>query len=409
MVWLYNFGIFLYRLAIGIASFFSPKARLWVSGRKDLFSKIKAFRKQNEDKLVWFHCASLGEFEQGRPVIEGLKRKKPDWKIVVTFYSPSGYEIRKNYALADAVFYLPLDTKNNAQNFIKSLRPDYAVFVKYEFWYHHLFELNRRSIPTLLISSIFRKEQIFFKCYGGLHRQMLNFFDHIFVQDKLSLLNLKRINIQNVIISGDTRIDQVLSIAKEGKAIPNIAFFKGENQLLVCGSTWEKDEKILAEVIADNKFPDWKFIIAPHEIGEKHLKQIEAILPLPTIRFSKINEQNSNGFRVLLIDNIGLLSALYRYGDLAYIGGGFGAGIHNTLEPMAHGLPVIIGPKYQKFSEAIYLVKSGGGFSINNKNDLQNIFTTMSNEEMRKLAAEKAKRYILENEGASIGVIKIFS
>ena len=405
MIWLYNFGIFLYRLSIGIASFFNPKARLWISGRKDLLSKIEIFRNQNEGKLVWFHCASLGEFEQGRPVIEGLKKKQPDWKIVVTFYSPSGYEIRKNYTVADAVFYLPLDTKKNAQKFIKSLRPDYAIFVKYEFWYHHLFELNHRSIPTLLISATFRKEQIFFKWYGGLHRRMLTFFDQIFVQDKLSASNLQKIDIQKITLSGDTRIDRVLSIAKEGKTIRKAALFKGNHPLLICGSTWEKDEKILAGVMANDKFPNWKFIIAPHEIGEKHLKQIEEIIPLPTIRFSKVTEQNIEDFRVLLIDNIGLLSALYHYGDLAYIGGGFGAGIHNTLEPMAHNLPVIFGPKYKKFSEAKYLVISGGGFSINNKTDLQNVFANLSNEEKRKVAAKKAKAYILENEGASVGVV----
>lgn len=405
MIVLYNFGIFLYRLAIGIASFFNPKARLWVSGRKDLFSKIKVFRQENEGKLVWFHCASLGEFEQGRPVIEGLKKKQPGWKIVVTFYSPSGYEIRKNYALADAVFYLPLDTRKNAKKFIRLLQPDYAIFVKYEFWYHHLFELNRLSIPTFLISAIFRKEQIFFKWYGSLHRKMLTFFNQLFVQDKLSLMNLQDIDIQKITLSGDTRIDRVLSIAREGKTIPNIEFFKGDSLLLICGSTWGKDEELLAKLIANEKFSNWKFIIAPHEIEEKHLKQIEAILPLPTIRFSKATGQNVKNFRVLLIDNIGLLSSLYRYGDLAYIGGGFGKGIHNTLEPIAHGLAVIIGPKYKKFSEAVYLVNAGGGFTINNMIELDKIFTYLGNEKVRQEAAMNAERFIFENKGASTEVV----
>ncbi len=405
MIVLYNFGIFLYRLGIGIASFFNPKAQLWVSGRRDLFSKTTAFRAQNEGQLIWFHCASLGEFEQGRPVIEGLKKDRPDWKIVVTFYSPSGYEIRKNYAVADAVFYLPLDTKNNARKFIDALRPDYSVFVKYEFWYHHLFELKRRSIPTILISSIFRKEQIFFKFHGSLHRKMLHFFDCIFVQDELSKKNLLDIDIQHIKLSGDTRIDRVLSIAEIGKSIPLAAQFKGNSPLLICGSTWGQDEKTLSGVIANKVFSDWKFIIAPHEIGEKHLKQIEAILPFSSVRFSKVNEQNINDFRVLLIDNIGLLSRLYKYGDLAYIGGGFGAGIHNTLEPMAHGLPVIFGPKYRKFTEAVYLVDSGGGFVVNDSQDLMKVFVNLTDEENLKEAAGKARDYILENEGASAGVI----
>jgi len=406
MIFLYNFGIFLYRLAIGLASFFSPKARLWVSGRKGLFSEVESFRKQNEGKLIWFHCASLGEFEQGRPVIEALKKGQLDWKIVVTFYSPSGYQIRKNYSFADGIFYMPLDTSKNAKRFINALNPHYAVFVKYELWYHHLFELNRRSIPVILISAIFRKEQIFFKAYGKLHRKMLGFFENIFVQDKLSQNNLLDIGIQQVKLSGDTRIDRVLSIAKEERLIPQAKYFKEDKPLLICGSTWGQDEKILASVIADKKFSDWKFIIAPHEIGENHLKQIETILPLPSIRFSKINEQNASEYRILVVDNIGLLSALYRYGDLAYIGGGFGAGIHNTLEPMAHGLAVIFGPKYKKFAEAVYLEKSGGGFVINDQNDLKNIFNALSNEEKRKIAAVKARKYIEENEGASVEVLK---
>lgn len=405
MIFFYNLGIFFYRMAIGIASFFSPKAQLWISGRSGLFLKIKTFREKNEGKLIWFHCASLGEFEQGRPVMEGLKEKQPDWKIIVTFYSPSGYEIRKNYKLADAVFYLPLDTKKNAQKFVNALRPHYAIFVKYEFWYHHLSELNQRAIPTLLISAIFRKEQIFFRWYGGLHRQMLTFFEQIFVQDKLSLQNLQDIDIQNIILSGDTRIDRVLSISKEGKTIPNIATFKGDSPLLICGSTWGKDEEILAEVIANDKFSNWKFVIVPHEIDEKHLKKIETILPLSSVRFSEMKERNLSDFRVLLVDNIGLLSALYRYGNFAYIGGGFGAGIHNTLEPMAHGLPVVFGPKYRKFSEAVYLFNSGGGFSIRNEIDLQNVFMNLSDEKIRRIAADKSKKYILENEGASAVVI----
>ena len=405
MIALYNFGIFLYRLGIGIASFFNPKAQLWVAGRQDLFPKITTFREQNEGQLIWFHCASLGEFEQGRPVIEGIKKEMPDWKIVLTFYSPSGYEIRKNYSQADAVFYLPLDTKKNARKFVDALRPDYAVFIKYEFWYHHLFELNQRSIPIILISAVFRKEQIFFKTYGRLHRKMLSFFEYIFVQDELSQNNLLSIDIQQVKISGDTRIDRVLSIAQAGKSIPKAARFKDDAPLLVCGSTWGQDEKILAEVMANKAFADWKFVIAPHEVGEKHLKQIEAILPLSFIRFSTINEQDLSNYRVLLIDNIGLLSSLYRYGDLAYIGGGFGAGIHNTLEPMAHGLPVIFGPKYQKFTEAVYLVNSGGGFVVNDSQDLNKVFINLIEEEKRKKAAIKAKNYILENEGASVEVL----
>lgn len=406
MLFLYNLGIYIYRILIGLAAIFNPKARLWVSGRVDLFEKISNFRVSNEGKLVWIHCASLGEFEQGRPVIESLKKQRPDWKIMVTFYSPSGYEIRKNYEAADAVFYLPLDTKDNAQKFVKSLRPDVAIFVKYEFWYHHLRTLATHDIPTILISSVFRKNQIFFRSYGSLHRQILSFFTKIFVQDRLSFENLQSIDIQHIELSGDTRIDRVLSIAKAQKKIEKATIFKEKNKILICGSTWEADENIIAEVISAPAFLGWKFIIAPHEIDEAHLLSIEKKMPLPTIRFSKINTENAAENRILLIDNIGLLSALYSYGDLAYIGGGFGAGIHNTLEPMAHGLPVIFGPKYHKFGEAVYLTKSKGGFAIENAGDLREIFLSLSDGNQRDKAAKSAKQYILENQGASEGVVQ---
>lgn len=403
---LYKSAVQLYRLGIRIAALRSPKARAWQDGRVDLFEKIKTFRAAHPGYLVWFHCASLGEFEQGRPVIEGLRRDRPEAVIVVTFYSPSGYEIRKNYAAADGVFYLPLDTEKNAEQFLSALLPDLVVFVKYEFWYYHLKAVKNRHIPLLLISALFRKKQLFFKAYGGAYRKMLPLFDRIFVQDKTSADLLQSIDYQNFTLAGDTRTDRTADIAASNKRIEKSEVFAGKSPVLVCGSTWSPDEDLLTAVMTDPAFADWKFIIAPHEIHAAHLNRLEAKISLPCVRFSAAGTKYLQKARVLIIDNIGMLSALYRYGAAAYIGGGFGVGIHNTLEPAAYGIPVIFGKKYKKFAEAVSLVQTGGGFSVQTAEDLRAVFLKLNNADFRAKAGAKARVYIDENRGATAVILK---
>lgn len=408
MIYIYNIAIFFYVSAIRIAAKFSPKAKLWVAGRRGLFQEIKKFREDNLGQLIWFHCASLGEFEQGRPVIELWKQRFPDWKIVISFYSPSGYEIRKNYDQVDAVFYLPADTKSNARKFINTLQPDIAIFVKYEFWYHHLNELSNLNIPTYLISAIFKENQIFFKWYGQLHQKMLSFFNYIFVQNKKSAQLLHSTNCHEHSTVGDTRTDRVADIVAKKKNIQVAADFSAHHEILVCGSTWEADEDLLAKTSIKNVLQNWKIIIAPHEINESHLNQIENKFP-NSIRYSEANKENIRSAQVLIIDNIGMLSSLYAYGDIAYIGGGFGVGIHNTLEPAAHGLPIIFGSKYQKFSEAIALIQKEAAFSISNEEDLEQVLIKLQDSKYRAGAGKKAADYISTNLGATEKIVSYLS
>lgn len=401
---LYNLSILLYQFLIYLAAPFHSKAKLWLNGRQQLFKKIEE-KISNEEKMIWLHCASLGEFEQGRPLIEQLKKEKPKHKILLTFYSPSGYEIRKNYPLADYVFYMPLDTAAHAKAFLDIVQPDVVYFIKYEFWYHFLNELKKRGIPTLLVAAVFRKNQVFFKWYGGFFRKMLDSFSHIFIQDDASLDLLKSIKIEHVSVAGDTRIDRVMSIAKEAKDFPLIAKFSESAPILVAGSTWPRDEAILADFINKNSENNWKYIFAPHEIKDSKIAHLESLLQVATLRYSEANAANILNAQVLIIDNIGMLSALYQYGKVAYIGGGFGAGIHNTLEPIAFGLPVFFGPKYQKFIEAQWLVQHRGAFVVQHPDDFQNIFQQLSQEVFYTEASATARRYILQNQGATRKVL----
>jgi 3-deoxy-D-manno-octulosonic-acid transferase len=406
MLLLYNAGIRLYFLAVYLVSIFNKKAKHWISGRK----------KQHLIKSgpsAWFHFASLGEFEQGRPVLEQMRVLRPELKIIITFFSPSGYEIRKNTPLADHVYYLPLDTAKNARQFVNTIEPVVVIFTKYEYWYHFYKELNDRHIPLYIISGIFRPGQIFFKWYGGLHRRMLSFVTHFFVQDEPSKQLLQTIGITNSTISGDTRFDRVWANAKQPKALPLISQFKGNHQLFLAGSTWPPDEQLLVGLIKAN--PEWKFIIAPHEIGDEKISKLADILsPFSAIKYSQIinntkllanKPQLNTNYQCLIIDNIGMLSSLYQYGDIAYIGGGFGAGIHNTLEAAAFGLPVIFGPNYEKFKEAKDLISLGAGFTISNAGDLETIAgKLMGNEQFRTLAGQTAGKYVAEHTGAT-GII----
>lgn len=397
---LYNLGISLYYFGIWIASFFNKKAKLWIEGRKDIFTKIKSQITDNQS-IIWFHCASLGEFEQGRPLIEKIKKDLPDHKILLTFFSPSGFEIRKDYELADYIFYLPIDTKKNAIKFLKLVQPKMAFFVKYEFWFNFLQQLNQQNIPTYLVSSIFRKDQIFFKSYGSFFKKMLFFFDHIFVQNEKSKSILLENGVSHISVAGDTRVDRVLEIQKNKKSFDKIVTFKGTAEILIGGSTWPPDEDIFIEWIQSQKDFRWKFIIAPHDISESHIMEIEKKLKVNTIRFSNANALNSAGAKVMIIDNIGMLSSLYQYGKVAMIGGGFGNGIHNTLEPIAFGLPVIFGKKYQKFEEANRLVITGGGFSISNYLEFEEVIKNLEENNFYNNASTKAKNYILDNQGAT--------
>ena len=400
MVFLYNIAIWFYKTGIYIASHFNPKAKLWVNGRKDIFQQLKNTIPKNE-KIFWMHCASLGEFEQGRPLLEKIKKEKPSYKILLTFYSPSGFEIRKNYQGADFVFYLPSDSKKNAQQFLNIVNPSIAVFVKYEFWYHYLNELQQRAIPTYLVSAIFRENQIFFKSYGGIFRKMLTMFTHLLVQDKKSKTLLLQNNTLPVTVVGDTRIDRVLDIAQQSKSFPLVDAFVGTSNIMICGSTWPTDEAILIPFFNQKKSNHWKFIIAPHEIDDSHISSIERDLKTSFIRYSDANQIKVTAARVLIINNIGMLSSLYKYGRVAFIGGGFGSGIHNTLEPIAFGLPTIFGKKYKKFEEAKYLVNSGGGFSISNQKELEKVMENLEHEEFYNNTSTKAKTYISQNKGGT--------
>lgn len=404
MVWGYNFGILLYTTAIRLVAPFNEKAALWIKGRKRIREKIKQIPR-NKEQLVWFHAASLGEFEQGRPVMEALKKAEPDTCILLTFFSPSGYEIRKNYTGADYILYLPADTPSNARFFIEHFQPDAALFIKYEFWYNYLAELYKQNIPVYLFSAIFRKEQPFFKKWGSLHRKMLHFFTRLFVQDTESVRLLAEIGIQSVQQTGDTRFDRVKQIASDAKEIEKVEKFLNGSPAVICGSTWPPDETLLLDYINTYR-GNYKWIVAPHEIGENHIK---TILEKCQKRICRYTDEKADlvHAEVLIIDCIGLLSSVYRYGRIAYIGGGFGAGIHNTLEAAVYGIPVIFGPNYQKFKEAVNLIQTGGAFSFQKKEELQELLDRfIRHPSIAETAGHKALEYVNSQLGATEIIIQ---
>ncbi|GIQ57461.1 3-deoxy-D-manno-octulosonic acid transferase [Flavobacterium collinsii] len=406
--------LFLYNLVISIAGFFlkivalfSPKIKLFVEGRKNVFSILEEKIKPS-DKTIWFHSASLGEYEQGLPVIEKIKEKYPTHKIIITFFSPSGYEVRKNNTIANVTLYLPLDTKSNAKKFLKLAHPELAFFIKYEFWLNYLSQLETSQTPTYLISGIFRDNQMFFKWYGGFYRKALKAFTYFFVQNKSSKEKIERIGFQNVVVSGDTRFDRVNAILERDNTLDFIEQFKNNTPTIVIGSSWPKDEALLAEYI-NQAGEDVKFIIAPHNIKTDQIASLKAQITKLTVLFSEKKDKDLSSYNVFIIDTIGLLTKIYSYGTIAYVGGGFGnPGIHNILEPATFGIPIVIGPNYSNFAEAIQLVKLGGCLVISNPLELkQNLDRLLHDKEYLEEKSQICKSYIQDNTGATDSIMNI--
>lgn len=409
LIFLYKIVIQLYGWGLNLAALFHPKAALWVKGRDDLLEHLAEAFKKKEGPTIWFHCASLGEFEQGRPIIEVLKKEYPHYQILLTFYSPSGYEVRKNYPNADHITYLPLDTPKNAKRFIEIAQPKMAFFIKYEFWYFYLSILQERAIPYYLIAGVFRKDQLFFKPYGQWYLEAIQGFEHLFVQDQTSVDIAKKNGLKNVTLSGDPRVDRVAEIANNLTPISKIDIFKNNKKLMILGSTHKRDEALffecLEQIKQENYFNDWKFLLVPHEIDEGHLGRIEALSPITIVRYSTFKEQTPLECSMLVLDTIGQLSAAYQYGDMVYIGGGFDEGIHNVLEPAVFGLPIVFGPKYHKFKEAKDLIKVGGAFEISDANDLLNCFNKLQDKVERKARGVRNSQYIKSNIGCTERII----
>ena len=404
MRYLYNVLIIIINALAHVFAPFISKVSLWVKGLKGWDQKIKDTI-DSGDRVVWMHCASLGEFEQGRPVLEALKERTPGLKIVLTFFSPSGYEVRKGYAGADLVCYLPPDTPANASQFIELVNPEFVIFVKYEFWNNYISFLYRKKIPLYLISAIFRPEQHFFKWYGSFFRGMLAKFRMIFVQDSRSLSLLNSIGMDNAMIAGDSRFDRVVQIAGAAKDIQALKDFRGEEKLFLAGSSWKPDEEIIAQYI--NKYPSkMKWVFAPHEIEKSNIERLEKFFEVKVVKFSEFSEENSDA-RVLILDNIGMLSSAYKYASVAAVGGGFGKGIHNILEPACWGIPVLFGPRHEKFMEAVKLKEAGGAKSFINFNEFEEILNLwLDNDKIYSLAASIAGKYVSENIGATTIIVK---
>lgn len=386
-------------MLIWSASLFHPKAKAFVTGRRKILQHVKSAFKGNTSPVVWLHCASLGEFEQGRPIVEAIKANYPAHKILLTFFSPSGFEVRKNFPLADFVFYLPWDTKANARQFVDAVNPALAIFIKYEFWLHYATTLKKRNIPLISVSSIFRSSQIFFQSYGSLHRKILRSFTWFFVQNYESIKLLESIKIKNVTRAGDTRFDRVRKIQKSNEGVPVVEAFKNNQKVFVVGSSWQEDLDVLLPFVNENRL---KFIIAPHEVSEQSIRDIENALQVPYIRYSNASGKNLDDVSVLIIDNVGMLSKLYRYGEFAYVGGAFGKGLHNILEAASNGVPILFGNKnYEKFQEAVDLINRGGAFAISGYPDLKEKYEMLNIPESFLLACEVTRQYVEDNLGAT--------
>ena len=395
---IYNLGIHIYQLGVKLAALFSDKPAKMVKGHREVFGLLESKIDRNA-RYIWFHAASLGEFEQGRPLIERIRKDYPQYKILQTFFSPSGYEVRKNYDGADIVCYLPFDTPSNVRKFIDLVNPCMVFFVKYEFWQNYLNELHKRSIPVYSVSSIFRPGQVFFRWYGKSYQQVLKTFAHLFVQNQESKKLLAGIGVNNTTVVGDTRFDRVLDICAAAKQLPLVQKFKGGALTFVAGSSWGPDEDIFIKYF--NAHPEMKLIIAPHVVNDSHMKEIMAKLNRPCIRYTQATEENVQQADCLIIDCYGLLSSIYRYGEISYIGGGFGVGIHNVLEAAVYGIPVIFGPNNKKFREAQHLLANKGGFEINGYEDFETLMDKfLADEAYLKQFGKSAGDYVKNNSGA---------
>lgn len=401
---LYNIGIYLYLLGVKLAALFSSKPAKMVKGHREVFGLLRDKIDRNA-RYIWFHAASLGEFEQGRPLIERIRKEHPEYKILQTFFSPSGYEVRKDYGGADIVCYLPFDTPRNVRRFIELARPCMAFFIKYEFWQNYLNELSRKGIPVYSVSSIFRPGQIFFRRYGKEYRKVLKTFTRLFVQDETSKKLLADIGVEDVTVVGDTRFDRVLDICAAAKQLPLVRTFKGDALTFVAGSSWEPDEEIFIKYF--NAHPGMKLIIAPHVVDDSHLKSILSKLQRPCVRYTEATEENVRQADCLIIDCYGLLSSIYRYGEIAYVGGGFGVGIHNVLEAAVYGIPVIFGPNNKKFREAQHLLLERGGFEITSSEDFTRLMDAfLADSAYLERSGRAAGDYVKNNSGALEKIIR---
>lgn len=410
-IFLYNIFLVIFRAGTRIASLFNPKAKKWVQGRRDIFKKLEQAIPTGE-KIVWIHCASLGEFEQGRPLIEKLKDKYPAFKILLTFFSPSGYEVRKNYEGADWVFYLPMDGPRNAKRFLEIVHPSLVIFVKYEFWYYYLKKIKYRNIPLLLVSALFRKDMSFFKWYGGIQRKILSRFDHLFVQDENSQRLLDEIGLGNITsISGDTRYDRVIEIAGKFEPIPLVERFIGTSKAMVAGSTWPEDEEMLQRAFQQLPAGSIKLIIAPHELNPGKLTALRQLFP-SSVFFSDLAEKGNTlpAPDCLIIDNFGMLSRLYHYGYLTYVGGGLRKmGLHNVLEAAVYAKPVLMGPYYHKYIEAIGLAECKGGIEVKNQNEMARVTDELLHDRIKyQLSATAAGEFVKKNAGATEKILNYF-
>ena len=402
MYTIYHILIFVVGFLLKIGAIFNPKLKLFTNGRKLTFSKLQSEISSN-NKTIWMHCASLGEFEQGRPILEKLKAQFPTKKIVLTFFSPSGYEVQKNYEVADVVCYLPLDSKKNAQKFLSFINPEIAIFVKYEFWPNLLKELKNKQIKTILVSGIFRENQAFFKWYGGWMRKSLKAFNHFFVQDENSKKLLEKSKLNNITISGDTRFDRVYEITQQNNQLDFIEAFTNNNYTLVAGSTWKEDEELLVDYINNTASKEEKFIIAPHNINSKDIEQLKNSINKKVVLYSEKENVSLKNYQVFIIDTVGILTKIYKYANVAYVGGGFTkTGVHNVLEPATFGVPIVIGPNYHKFNEAVELIKNKACFSIGTSKKLSVLLNKFFNEESsRTKAGKRALNYVVEKTGAT--------
>nr|WP_315145417.1 glycosyltransferase N-terminal domain-containing protein [uncultured Flavobacterium sp.] len=409
MLFIYNLIVQIANFSLKIIALFSPKIKLFVEGRQPVF-EILTSKLKPTDKTIWFHAASLGEYEQGLPVIEKIKERFPNHKIVITFFSPSGYEVRKNNTVADVTVYLPLDTKKNATAFLKLVHPEMAFFIKYEYWPNYLNELRKLETPTYLISGIFRENQMFFKWYGGFYRKALETFTYFFVQNESSKKLLLQLGKTNVAVSGDTRFDRVATILEKDNTLDFIETFKNETLTIVVGSSWPKDESLLVDYINQTS-EKVKFIIAPHNIKSEQIQELKNSISKKVVLFSEKETKNLADVDVFIIDTIGILTKIYSYADIAYVGGGFGnPGVHNILEPATFGVPIVIGPNFSHFAEATALVNMEGCLSIANKNELSDAFSNlMRNHNIRHEKGHICSTFVQMNKGATTIILKHIS